>query len=67
MEKTNSYFVSLSCLSSNLKLPKDYLVQLARKGEIPCLAVNGRLRFNPAAVQQALDKLAARGERNGEG
>lgn len=61
MEKTDSYFVSLSCLSSSLKLPKDYLIGLAQKGEIPCLAVKGRFRFNPVAVQQALNSLAERG------
>jgi len=61
MEKTNSYFVSLSCLSRSLKLPKDYLIQLAQKAEIPCLTVNGRFRFNISAVKQALDKLAEKG------
>jgi hypothetical protein len=59
MEKINSYFVSLSCLSSSLKLPRDYLLQLARQGEIPCLTVKKQLRFNPVAVQRALDKLAS--------
>jgi len=63
MEKTYSYFVSLSCLSSSLKLPKDYLIGLARKGKIPCLSVKGRFRFNPAAFQHALDKLAAKGDK----
>ena len=66
MEKTATYFVSLSRLSSSLKLPKDYLVRLAKKGEIPCLTVNSRLRFNPTAVQQELDKLAAKGRDNGQ-
>jgi hypothetical protein len=64
MEKTNSYFVSLSCLSSSLKLPKYYLIELALKGEIPCLAVKDRFRFNIVAVQQALDRLAEQGANN---
>ncbi|MBC8470332.1 MAG: hypothetical protein H8D56_12745 [Planctomycetes bacterium] len=64
MEKTNSYFVSLSCLSRSLKLPKDYLIELARKAEIPCLDVKGRFRFNLESVRQALDKLPEQGAKN---
>jgi hypothetical protein len=37
------------------------LRNLANKGDIPKLDVNGRLRFNPEAVQKALDELAAKG------
>ena len=61
MKDTKYTYVSLEALAVELGLPKVYLKQLAVKGSIPCLNVNGRLRFNPVAVQQALDKLAAAG------
>lgn len=54
-------FVSLDRLAIRFNLPKRYLKELAGKKLIPSLDINGRLRFNPAAVQQALDRLAAEG------
>ncbi len=36
-----------------------YLRELAEKRTIPVLDVNGRLRFNLEAVQNALDEIAA--------
>jgi hypothetical protein len=54
-------YISISILSIRLGLPEAYLKNLAAKGDIPKLNVNGRLRFNPEAVQKALDKLAAEG------
>jgi hypothetical protein len=54
-------YISLYRLSSRLGLPEAYLKNLAIQGVIPKLNVNGRLRFNPEAVQQALDKIADRG------
>lgn len=51
-------FISLSRLSSRLGLPEAYLKNLAASGSIPSLNINGRLRFNPAAVQQAINKIA---------
>ena len=51
-------FISLSRLSNRLGLPEAYLKNLAASGSIPSLNINGRLKFNPEAVQQALDKLA---------
>lgn len=65
MKNAKYTYVSLEALAVELGLPKLYLKQLAVKGSIPFLNVNGRLRFNPVAVQQALDKLAARGDANG--
>ena len=57
-------YISLESLAVELGLPKSYLKQLAVKGSIPCLNINGRLRFNPATVQQAIDKLAVKGGHN---
>lgn len=54
-------YVSLEALASIFGLPFNYLKELTKANEIPSLNVNGRLRFNPAAVQQALDKLAVKG------
>jgi len=54
-------YISLSRLSSRLGLPEAYLKNLAASGSIPSLNINGRLRFNPDAVQQALDELASKG------
>jgi hypothetical protein len=64
MENEKNIFVSLEALAAGLCLPKAYLKELALKGSIPCLNVNGRLRFNIIAVQQALDKLASKGGHN---
>lgn len=54
-------YVSLEALAAILGLPKPYLKQLMVKGAIPYLNVNGRSRFNPATVQQALAELASKG------
>lgn len=51
-------FISLSRLSNRLGLPEAYLKNLAASGTIPSLNINDRLRFNPEAVRQALDRLA---------
>jgi len=58
-------YISLEVLAATFRLPINYLRELAKANSIPSLNVNGRLRFNPAAVQQALDKLAAKGGHNG--
>ena len=57
VEKTVTY-ISLEALSSNLGLPKGYLRDLAVKGQIPCLNVNGRLRFSRQDVREALEAMA---------
>ena len=61
MEKT---YCNLNSLSKKLNLPKTYLKRLTKNGLIPSLNVNGRLRFNPSAVEIALDQLASKGIRH---
>lgn len=61
MEKI-TYF-SLEALAARLQLPKAYLRRMANENRIPSLSVGGRLRFNPLAVQAALDRLAEEGVR----
>lgn len=60
METTISY-ISLEVLSATLGLPKGYLKDLADSGEIPCLDVNGRRRFNYQVVRETLDSKASEG------
>lgn len=50
-------FVSLDKLATHFNLPDSYLKKLADKGLIPSLDVNGHRRFNPAAVEKALERL----------
>ena len=57
-------YISLEVLAAKLRLPLKYLRKLAKTNKIPSLNVNGRLRFNPDAVQEALDKIAANGAQN---
>jgi len=52
-------FVSLDRLATHFDLPKPYLRNLAEKGLIPSLDVNGRRRFNPLAVEKALERLSS--------
>jgi hypothetical protein len=54
-------FISLTRLAEETSLPKAYLAELAEKGLIPALKVNGRLRFNLETVRNALNELAAGG------
>lgn len=54
-----SGFVSLACLSSWVNLPKEYLRELATKGQIPHLVVGGRRRFNVWQVTQAMKNIAS--------
>ena len=51
-------YMSLDALAAQLSLPRPYLRELAWLGRIPCLRVNGRLRFDLAAVRAALVELA---------
>ena len=57
-EKT---YITLTTLSQKTGLTKAYLQELAESKKIPSLLVNRRFRFNPEAVQGALDQLAAEG------
>ena len=52
-------YVRLSRLASRLDLPERYLKELADKSLIPSLNVNGHRKFNPAAVEEALARLAS--------
>lgn len=52
-------FISLSALANRFGLPRNFLKQLADRGAIPSLDVNGRRRFNAASVEKALAELAA--------
>ena len=52
-------YMNLESLAIELSLPKSFLRELAKKKSIPALNVNGRLRFNPGAVQRALDNFAS--------
>lgn len=48
-------------LSNELQLPAKWLKQQAEIGTIPVLNVDGKLRFNLDAVEEALCELAAKG------
>jgi excisionase family DNA binding protein len=60
----NFRYITVSQLARKSNLPKAYLKRLAKANKIPSLNINGRLRFNSEAVQQALDELAAKGGDN---
>jgi hypothetical protein len=48
-------------LSKELVLPVDWLKEQAKAGNIPCLRIKSKLRFNLEAVEAALAKMAAGG------
>jgi hypothetical protein len=50
-------FLTLNRLAGHFDLPKNYLRGLADKGLIPSLDVNGHRKFNPLAVEKALERL----------
>ncbi len=54
-------FENLESLSAQFRLPQRYLRELAVQKKIPFLIVGGRLRFNPDAVADALDRIAREG------
>ena len=47
-------FITLSRLAARLGLPQRFLREQARRGLIPYLLVGGRMRFEEAAVCEAL-------------
>lgn len=59
MKTAKRHFVSLEALAAELCLPKSYLRNLAAQKLIPCLNVNGRLRFDSVVVMDALTKLSS--------
>ena len=52
-------YVKLCELSRQLGLPEASIKRFALEGKIPSLKLKKGLRFNPAAVSAALDKLAS--------
>jgi hypothetical protein len=46
-------------LSKELALPVDWLKEQAKAGNIPCLRIRNKLRFNLEAVEAAIAKMAA--------
>lgn len=54
----NDSYRSLESLAVDIGLPGDYLKELTAKGKIPSLKVNGRLKYSPGQVLNALDELA---------
>lgn len=54
----NKQYLSLEALAARLGLPRNYLRNLAQEKLIPCLNVNGRLRFDESNVRAALHQLA---------
>ena len=51
--------VNVFGLARRLQLPPNWLEHEARRGAIPCLAVENQLRFNVEAVRHALARRAA--------
>jgi hypothetical protein len=56
--KTLTTYCSLEALAATFQLPQHFLRELALRRDIPSLNINGRLRFNPLQVQDALNQLA---------
>ena len=57
-ESMDTTYYSLEAVAGKLNLPRVYIRRMAEEKRIPYLVVGGRLRFNPSAVQSALDKIA---------
>jgi predicted site-specific integrase-resolvase len=63
MSKESNTFLNASDMGDILQVNSASLRAWARQGKIPAMKLpNGRFRFNPSAVQRALDELAANGE-----
>ena len=60
-----SQYIPLEVLAVRFGLPRPFLRKQANDGGIPCLRVNGRLRFAEADVREALRQQAARTAREG--
>ena len=57
MRYSDSYR-QLGPIARDLGLPVEYLRELAAKGAIPSLTVDGRQMYSPGQVLDALDELA---------
>jgi len=51
-------YVALEVIAARLRLPISYIRKRAEDGTIPSLNINGRLRFCPSRVKDALDSEA---------
>ena len=60
----NENLHNLYGLSRKLNLPVKWLKEKAIKGQIPCLRIGRRFRFNIEAVEAALLEKAAKGGNN---
>jgi len=60
----NENLQNLFGLSKELNLPVKWLKAKAVKGQIPCLRIGRRFRFNVDAVKAALSEMAAKGAVN---
>ena len=60
----NIYLHNLYSLSKELNLPIQWLKTKAIEGQIPCLRIGRKFRFNIEAVKAALVELVAKGEKN---
>ena len=65
MKDTQAY-IPLDALATRLGLPRTYLRNLAKEKLIPCLNVNGRLRFDEGSVREALRCMASTVEGDSE-
>jgi excisionase family DNA binding protein len=52
-------YIPLHALASRLGLPRRFLREQARRAVIPYLRVGGRMRFEEAAVREALRRHTA--------
>jgi hypothetical protein len=59
-------YLSLEALAATLNLPQKYIRELAVEGEVPCLSVSGRLRFDEGDVRSALSAISHRACANNE-
>lgn len=60
----NENLQNLYGLSRELNLPVKWLKTKAVKGQIPCLRIGRRFRFNVDAVKAVLLEMATKGEHN---
>ena len=58
--------VTLRGLSRALKLPTGWILERARRGEIPHLRVGRKYRFSVTAVKRAVIDLASKSEQESE-
>jgi excisionase family DNA binding protein len=54
-------YLTLESLAATLHLPQKYLRELTEQGEIPCLFVSRRMRFDEGDVRKALSVLSHKG------